>query len=107
MGRADYYAEGDWNAECGFCGRKRKASSLELNWQGLWVCPEHNPPRQPQDFVQGLPDDQSPPWNQPPGDDVFVRFCMPNGRTAIPGFAIPDCAIPDYIDPAFDASVTS
>lgn len=102
MGRADYYAEGDWNASCGFCGRKRKASELAKNWQGLMVCPEHNPPRQPQDFVRGLPDDSGAPWSQP-ASDTYARFCTPNGTSAIPGYAMPGCMVPGYLNPAFNS----
>lgn len=68
-GRADYLDLGDWNAVCSMCGRKRKASTMEKNWQGMYRCPEHNEPRQPQDFVRGIPDIQTPPWVQPPADE--------------------------------------
>lgn len=71
MGRADYLALGDWNAVCSMCGRKRKASELQRNWQGMWRCPEHNEPRQPQDFVRAVPDVQTAPWVQSPVD-IFV-----------------------------------
>ena len=70
-GRADYYKPGDWNAVCSMCGAKRKASQLVLNWQGQYRCPEHNEPRQPQDFVRAVPDVQSVPWAQIP-IDVFI-----------------------------------
>lgn len=65
MGRADYLALGDWNVQCYQCGAKRKASRMERNWQGFYVCPEHNEPRQTQDFVRSVPDNQTPPWVQP------------------------------------------
>ena len=60
-GRADYYAEGEWNAVCFECGAKKKASSLKKHWQGYWVCPEHWEPRHPQDFVRGIKDDMTAP----------------------------------------------
>lgn len=72
MGRADYYKLGDYNAVCYECGRKFKASTLKLHWQGYYVCPEHWEPRQPQDFVRAQPDLQTPPWTQPRPADVFV-----------------------------------
>jgi hypothetical protein len=72
-GRADYLELGDWNAVCFECGRKRKASYLEKNWQGYYVCPEHNEPRQPQDFVRSVEDNQSPPWAQPMPADSFAQ----------------------------------
>jgi hypothetical protein len=71
-GRADFLDLGDWNAVCYQCGRKRKASMLRRHWQGYYVCPEHWEPRQPQDFVRGVQDIQTPPWTQPMPADVFV-----------------------------------
>lgn len=65
MGRADYLLLGDWNVQCYQCGFKGKASTMVRNWQGYYVHPEHNEPRQPQDFVKGVPDNQLPPWVQP------------------------------------------
>lgn len=104
MGQADYFAPGDWNAVCSECGRKRKASQLEKNWQGLYRCPEHNEPRQPQDFVRGVKDDQSVPWAQLPASastKKFVASCTINGQAALPGYAIPDCMVPgnSFFDP--------
>lgn len=72
MGRADYLALGDWNVVCFECGHKRKASTMKKNWQGYWVCPEHWEPRQPQDFVRAVPDQQTPPWVQPMPADRFL-----------------------------------
>jgi len=62
-GMADYWAPGDWNAACSLCGRKRKFTYLERNWQGMYRCPEHNEPRQPQDFVRGIPDKMGVPYS--------------------------------------------
>lgn len=104
MGRADYYKEGDYNAVCSMCGRKRKASELVRNWQGMYRCPSHNEPRHPQDFVRATPEEQTPSWTQPPPVDIFILFCTPNSRTAISNFAVADCAICDFIDLAFDST---
>lgn len=93
-GRADYLELGDWNAACSMCGRKRKASTMVKNWQGLYRCPEHNEPRQPQDFVRGEQDIQTPPWVQPE-TDIDIDICTLNGISAIPSYALPDCSIPD------------
>ena len=101
-GRADYYEGGDWNTVCYQCGRKRKASMMRRHWQGYYVCPEHWEPRQPQDFVRGLPDVQTPPWVQPMPADVFVEFCTPCGVTAICDYAVASCAIANYIAPTFN-----
>lgn len=92
-GRADYLELGDWNAACSMCGRKRKASTMVQNWQGLWRCPEHNEPRQPQDFVRGIADIQTPAWVQVQ-EDLQTNICTYNGISAIPGLAIPGCMLP-------------
>src|SRR6267142_424620 len=94
MGRADYFELGDYNAACSMCGRKRKASTMVRNWQGLYRCPEHNEPRQPQDYVRAIPDVMSVPWAQKETDD-FVFICDFNSQSAIPDIALPDCMIPD------------
>lgn len=101
MGRADYYADGDWNAQCYECGKKFKASTLLHHWQGYWVCPRCFEVRHPQDFVRGVPDVQTPPWTQPQPADTFVHFCTPQGISAVPGEAEPGCAIPGFLSPAY------
>lgn len=72
MGEADYLKLGDHNAQCFECGRKFKAGTLKRHWKGYWVCPEHWEIRQPQDFVRGTTDKQTPPWVQPQPAPVFV-----------------------------------
>ena len=106
MADADYLALGDWNANCAQCGRKRKASELVKNWQGMWRCPEHNEPRQSQDYVRGVPDIQTPPWVQVP-TTAFVGVCSPNGMSALPDVGTGDCALPDYVSPSYDPAATS
>ena len=64
-GSRTYLKLGDWNAVCYQCGFKRKASELIRHWQGYYVCPEHWEPRQPQDYVCGQADIETPPWTQP------------------------------------------
>ena len=64
----DFYAPGDWNVACSMCGRKRKASELVKNWQGMYRCPEHNDSRHPQDFVRAVPDVQTVPFAQIPSN---------------------------------------
>lgn len=93
-GRADFWAGGDWNTVCYQCGRKRKATYLKRHWQGYYVCPEHWEERQPQDFVRGVQDIQTPPWTQPMPADVFVPVCTTEGISAMPELAIPGCMIP-------------
>ena len=105
MGNADYLRLGDWNARCDRCGRKRKGSELRQQWNGLWVCPEEWEPRQPQDFVKAIKERPTPPFVRNP-DDLFIYVCTPNGRTSIVDYAVADCAIVDYVDPAFDPNVS-
>lgn len=94
-GRADFLELGSFNAACSMCGRKRKANTMERNWQGLYRCPEHNEPRQPQDFVRGVKDDPSVPFSQPELDQfVTTTVCTIYQVTAYPGVAGPGCAIP-------------
>lgn len=92
-GRADYLALGDWNAVCSLCGFKRKAGEMVKNWQGYWRCPEHNEPRQPQDFVRGEQDVQTVPWAQPP-THLYSEICTLNGLSAITGYSLPGCMLP-------------
>lgn len=72
MGKADFLRLGDFNAVCYQCGWKRKASQMEKNWQGYYVCPEHNEPRQTQDFVRAIPDNQTVPWAQPMPATIYT-----------------------------------
>ncbi len=67
-----YYAAGDNNAICDYCGRKKKASSLKKTWDGFYVCSDHWEPRHPQDFVRAVRDDQTVKLNRPAVDPVFV-----------------------------------
>jgi hypothetical protein len=92
-GRADYFEPGDYNAACSMCGRKRKASQLVRNWMGQWRCPEHNEPRQPQDFVRGVQDIQAAPWVQIQ-QDYDLGVCTFNACSGIPGYAQPGCMTP-------------
>jgi len=93
MGDSDYLDLGDYNAACYECGRKRKASQLKRYWKGYYVCAEHWEPRQPQDFVRGIPDIQTPPWVQDQ-TDTYIQVCTPYTSSAIPGYAQPGCMIP-------------
>ena len=77
MGNADFLSLGDYNAVCFECGRKKKASSLTKNWKGYFVCPEHNEPRQPQDFAGKAPQEEQVPWSQPPSNEFIAPFPEP------------------------------
>jgi hypothetical protein len=72
MGRADFLRLGDWNVVCWQSGFKCKASQVVRNWQGYYVLPEFNEPRQPQDFVKGIPDNQTVPFAQVIPSTIFA-----------------------------------
>lgn len=61
------------------------------NWQGLYRCPEHNEPRQPQDFARGIKEVISPPWAQIETDNfitftpTFPAFIFPQPILLLPG----------------------
>jgi hypothetical protein len=93
-GRADRLELGTWNVDCSMCGRKRKANELVRNWQGLYRCPEHDEPRQPQDFAKGVPEEMGVPYAQVLSNNDFVHFCSINTRSAIPSYTVPGCCIP-------------
>ena len=77
MGRADYFKDGDWNTACESCGFKWKASKVKLTWDNRRCCPLCWEVRQPQDFVKGVQDNQTPPWTAPEPPDVFVDVDFP------------------------------
>lgn len=111
-GKSDYYADGQFNFTCDLCGSKTKSGDAMLTWQGLYVCKHHKEVRNPQDFLRGVKDDQSVPWSrpwQPPLCDTtafpYVQSCSLQGTNAIPGFALPGCCIPAYVNTAFYPSI--
>ena len=105
MSLRPYYAKGDWNCICDRCGRELKASQLRKEWDNLMVCVECWEPRQPQDFVRGVPDRIGVPWARPEAQDQFIGFCTPAGMSAWADTATPDCVRPDFISPAYDPTV--
>lgn len=73
MGKADYYKSGDWNGICDYCGHKFKFSSLKKTWDGFHTCKNCWEPRQPQDFVRGVLDNQSVPITKPDTTPTFTE----------------------------------
>ena len=59
------------------CGFNHRNTDLKLEWTGLRVCRECWEPRHPQDFVQGVPDRQAPPWTSPEPTPVDVGVVTP------------------------------
>jgi hypothetical protein len=80
MGKANYYADGQYNFYCDLCGRKEKSGNGVKTWDSHWVCRYHKEVRNPQDFVRGVRDSQGVPWSRPrghyqyvPGDSQAIR----------------------------------
>jgi hypothetical protein len=72
MARTSVYIKGAWNVICDMCGKKMKNFELRKRWDGLMVCSKDWEPRQPQDFVRGVADIQTPPWVRPEQTNVFI-----------------------------------
>ena len=63
MPQHGYYDIGNWNAVCDRCGRAFKFNdNIKQEWTGLYTCKETCwEPRNAQDFVRGIPDNQNVP----------------------------------------------
>ena len=67
------YLIGKWLVLCQRCGRKRVNDQVSKEWTGLLVCSDRCfEERHPQDFVKGVPDDQTVPYTSPEPTDVTV-----------------------------------
>ncbi|MGI0134351.1 MAG: hypothetical protein ACREBW_05280 [Candidatus Micrarchaeaceae archaeon] len=82
-GPADYLELGTWNIVCSMCGKKLKASDAVRNWQGMWRHPRCNEPRQPQDFVRGIPDIQTPAFVQKDNDQDITTPAFPDSGVVV------------------------
>jgi hypothetical protein len=85
------YSNGDWKSCCDRCGRLYKASSLRKEWNGLMTCDSCWEHRQPQDFVRGVIDNMTTPWNRREQSDTFISYCTSNTSRAV--LAVAGCAI--------------
>jgi hypothetical protein len=80
-----WYKFGSWNQFCQRCGKKTKAENITREWTGLLVCNVCLEERQPQDFVRGVPDDQSVPFTTSEPVDTFVVSPPPGFSTLVSG----------------------
>jgi hypothetical protein len=81
MGRSDFIHHGSYNVICDRCGMKRKASECRITWDNLFVCSDTCwMPRHPQEFVVGVPDDQTVPIARP--DKEYSMGSTTVGTTA-------------------------
>ena len=87
---------GDWDAICDSCGRKFKASKLKQRWDGLMVDSLCWEPRQPQDFVRGVPDPQLVPWVRDEATDTYDLVCTLVTQQASADYGTADCAQADF-----------
>jgi hypothetical protein len=72
LGKSDYYASGKFNVLCDYCGFKYKNTEVRHTWDGFYACRKCWEPRQPQDYVRGVVDDQSVPWSRPDPPNEFT-----------------------------------
>lgn len=91
---------GTWRAICDRCGFEFPSSMLRKDWQGLMLCHDDWETRHPQDFVRGIPDNQTPPWTRPEPADVFIDVsytvplsCTPTGSSATSGYGVAGCMV--------------
>ncbi len=63
---------GDYRVICDYSGFKVWRSQCRLTWDGYLVKSEFWEPRQPQDFVRGVKDDQTVPIARPEQEDTFL-----------------------------------
>lgn len=71
-GKADFFADGQWNFYCDFCGAKTKSSDGMRTWNNFYVCKHHKELRNPQDFIRGVRENMSLPWTRPEAANQFV-----------------------------------
>lgn len=84
---------GTWAAVCDRCGFRFPSDQLVKDWTGLMVCHKDYEARHPQDFVRGVPDNQTPPWTRPEPDDMFrEQTCDFLSSTAYAEIGTADCA---------------
>jgi len=59
-------------AICDVSGFEFPQSEMVRQWDGAMVARRFVDRRNPQDFVRGVPDDQSLPWARPEAPDSFL-----------------------------------
>lgn len=86
MSYSPRYDRGNWKCYCDACGRLVKASELRQRWDGFMVDDRCWEPRQPQDFVRGVADIQTPPFTRPEPSNTFLPIIYvytPDGTAPI------------------------
>jgi hypothetical protein len=72
MGRKLHYKPGSFYRTDDRTGFPQRAENTRKEWTGLIVDQARWEPRQPQDLVKGVPDNQSVPDPRPLGQNVYV-----------------------------------
>lgn len=70
--KKEYYKPGDFWRICDLSGTKVRASDTVKLWNGLIVRSDWAEPRNPQDFVRGVADNQRVPDPRPEATDTFL-----------------------------------
>jgi len=63
--KGEYWARGEWNAQCDQCGELFKSSKLLLQWDFLRVCRRCLDPRHPQELLKAPRPEAPIPWSRP------------------------------------------
>lgn len=74
MGSSDYFADGQWDIICDRCGQKIKSSEAKKTYDGYYTCQRCWYPRHPQEFNQGVKDDQSVPFTRPGQASISILY---------------------------------
>lgn len=82
MGTKRHYKPGSFYRICDRTGFATRAEDTQMEWNGLIVDKRVWEARQPQDFVKGVPDNQTVPYARPRQSNVFV------GSSAIAQFQV-------------------
>lgn len=89
----NWFKSGDHNAICDSCGRKYKASTMQMRWDGLFVCPDDYEVRHPQLSLRVHADKQTVAISRPePETDTFVSVCYIWDQSAYANLATAGCA---------------
>lgn len=69
------YIKGDHKVICDRTGFEKMRSQCRYEWNGLLVAEDEWEPRQPQDFVRGVPDGMPVEDVRPDSKPEFVGLC--------------------------------
>jgi len=97
MAHTPHYVKGEWKVLCDSCGKEFLASELRQRWDGFMVCTRDWEPRQPQDFVRGVADQQAVPWSRPEPSDVFIPVYSRCAVAGICAAGIAVTGVPSYV----------